>query len=364
MSLERSVTIGHGALPSLARAGWDELLDRAGCGDPLRRMAVLALPDPSARRAVPRAIVVSRDGTTVAAAALGARRGRGLTTVGHLGDQANWFDPAPPAVDEAARAALVEALLEQPGDLLLLDELPGDGEFVRAIAARRPDAQILEGPATFRIAPGTERRRRSLSARRREVGRLTRRAAERGTPLAVTAEGSWEAIRAQLPELLAMQEAAWKGRDPDDFTGTSQGRSFVAAAITALGTEGRVRLVRVEVGGRLAAFHLALVSGRRAILYKTAFDRTLTGLPGLGWCSLLAMIDRLEAEGVTDIDLGPWGGGYKAHIADPEPTVTIRLALSAPGRAYLVAARAKRGAQRGLSALVARPRGGGRAGSG
>ena len=78
-----------------------------------------------------------------------------------------------------------------------------------------------------------------------------------------------------------------------------------------------------------------------------------------------AVLERLEGRGVPCFRLNTdhFHEEYRVTMTD-EPTGTIRLALSAPGRAYLVAARAKRGAQRGLSALVARPRGGGRAGSG
>jgi CelD/BcsL family acetyltransferase involved in cellulose biosynthesis len=120
----------------------------------------------------------------------------------------------------------------------------------------------------------------------------------------------------------------------------------VRRAVEALGREGRARLVRLDVGERLGAFHLALVWGTRAVVYKTAFDRGLAGLPGLGWSSLLALIDRLAAEGVRSIDLGPWGGAYKSHVADAEATVTLRLPLSPAGRIYLMAAAATRGAAR------------------
>jgi hypothetical protein len=336
---------GPAALSALAEAGWDDLLARAGGRDPLRRSAVLTLPDPAGERAaVPRLVLAERGGRAVAGAALGVGRERGLVTVRHLGHAPNWFDPEPPAEDEEARAALAEALAAQPGDLLVLEELAEEGPLAGAIAGRRGDVELIPGPWTFRIATGS--RRMGAAPRRREARRLARRAAERGTPVRIAATADWPAIDRQLDELLGMQARAWRDRDPDAFTGTPEGLAFVRRAVEALGREGRARLVRLDVGERLGAFHLALVWGTRAVVYKTAFDRGLAGLPGLGWSSLLALIDRLAAEGVRSIDLGPWGGAYKSHVADAEATVTLRLPLSPAGRIYLMAAAVTRGAAR------------------
>jgi CelD/BcsL family acetyltransferase involved in cellulose biosynthesis len=65
---------------------------------------------------------------------------------------------------------------------------------------------------------------------------------------------------------------------------------------------------------------------------------------------LLAMVDHLGAEGVRRIDLGAGGDLYKSHLADPETTVAIRLALSPVGRVYLLAAEAKHVVGRRLQA--------------
>ena len=346
------VVDGAGALTELEAAGWDTLLGRAGARDPLRRTAVLRLAAPAGQRAArPRAVTVTRDDQIVAAAALGVRRERGLVTVRHMGHSENWFDLEPPALDGAARRALADALVRQRGDLLVLEDLAADGPLVSEVRRVRPDADLLPGPLTFRIATGSLRER--TSGRRREAGRLARRAAERGTPLGVTCTASWPIIERQLDALLDFQAQAWVHRDPDAFTGTPSGRAFVRSAVAAMGAENRARLTCVDVGGRLAAFHLSLVWGTRAVVYKTAFDRGFAGLPGLGWASLLATADSLASEGVRTIDLGAWGGAFKSHIADAEPTVCVRLALSPIGRAYLGAARAKSRAERLLSGAPA-----------
>lgn len=323
---------GPSAVPMLEAAGWDDLLARAGGRDPLRRGSVLRLPDP-AGRAVPRALLVDAGGRTVAAAALGTRRERGLVTVRHLGHGPNWFDPEPPALDGAARRDLARALLTQPGDILLLEELPAGGPLLAELRALHPGIELLPSPSTYRIATGDPRSR--PAPRRREAGRLARRAADRGTPLRLTTTASWDGVAGQLDALLDLQTRSWEGRPSDPFTRTPEGRAFVRAAIVAMGEEGMVRLSRVDVGDRLGAFHLSLAWGTEAVVYKTAFDRTLGGLPGLGWASLLATIDLLAAEGVRTIDLGAGGGDYKAHVALEEETVTVRAGISPAGRAYL-----------------------------
>jgi len=276
-------------------------------------------------------------------------------TVRHLGQAPNWFDPEPPAVDAAAYAALAKALATQPGDLLVLEELRADGPLATALVERRPDAQLLSGPPAFHVRTGSVRARGG--PRRREAGRLARRADDRDTPLRLRATADWAQVEPLLDEVLDLQARAWEGRDPDPFTGTATGRAFVREAVAAMGREDRVRLLRLHVGERMAAFHLSLVWGTRAVVYKTAFDRSLDALPGLGWASLLATIDRLAGEGVRTVDLGPWGDAFKSHIADAVPTVTIRLSLSPVGRAYLGAASAKRRAARLLRVprLTAQP---------
>ena len=331
---------GEGAVGALEEAGWDALLDRAGRRDPLRRSAVLRIPGPTAPSSpTGRALLIESGGMIVAGAALAVARERGLRTVRHMGSSQNWFDPEPPALGGEARRALARALVSQPGDILLLEEIAARSPLVAALRELRPDAELLPGPWSYRVAVTTSGSR--MAARRREAGRLARRAAERGTPLRLTSTAQWSTISPQLDELLGLQSRAWEGRGGDVFTVSPGGRAFVRAAIAAAGAEDRARLTRIDVGGALAAFHLSLVWGTSAVVYKTAFDRGLHGLPGLGWASLLATVDLLSSEGVRSIDLGPWGGGYKSHIAEPVPMVTMRVALSPAGRAYQVVAGAK-----------------------
>lgn len=331
---------GEAAVGALEAAGWDGLLDRAGHRDPLRRCAVLRIPGPTAPRSpTGRALLIERGGRVIAAAALAVARERGLRTVRHMGSSQNWFEPEPPALGDGARRALAQALVSQPGDLLLLEEITARSPLVSALRELRPDAELIPGPWSYRVTPGESGS--GLAGRRREAGRLARRAADRGTPLRLTSTAQWSVIAPQLDEVLGLQARAWEGRGGDVFTGSPGGRAFVRAAIRAVGAEDRARLTRIDVDGALAAFHLSFVWGTSAVVYKTAFDRGLRGLPGLGWASLLATVDLLSFEGVHSIDLGPWGGSYKSHIAEPVPMVTVRVALSTAGRAYLAVAGAK-----------------------
>jgi hypothetical protein len=303
---------------------------------------VLRIPDPTERPTTSRALLIERGGRAVAAAALAVGRERGLVAVRHLGHAPNWFDPEPPAAHAEGRRELARALIDQPGDLLVLEELSEASPLLAELRDLQPAMNVLPGPWTFRITSGGPRSR--VTARRSEARRLVRRATDRGTPLLLTSTAQWSAIAPQLDELLALQARMWEGREADVFTGSPEGRGFVRAAISGMGAENRVRLTRIDIGGRLGAFHLSLVWGTRAVVYKTAFDRRMEGLPGLGWASLLATVDLLTGEGVRTIDLGPWGGAYKSHIADGERTVTARVGLSPAGRLYLRAAAAKHGA--------------------
>ena len=338
---------GDGAIGALESAGWDDLLQEQG-HDPLRSAEVLALEQPDGWRQRPRAVIVERDGGVVAAAALGVRRERGLETVRHLGHPSGWLAPDPVVVDADAGAELLTGLLRQSGDVLVLEDLTASGPLVRSIHEICPGAQIIPGPATFR-AP-TDASGRAVSKRRSEVRRLERRAAERGAPVQVEVTSGWDdEMERRIDELLAFQATCRQDEEMDPFTATPEGRRCAARAIAALGRRGALRVAVATAGERIAAFHLALVSGDQAVGYKCASARDVEGLTGFGWATMLAMNDALAAEGVRSIDLGHGGEAYKAHLSGSEQLVTVRAALSRLGRAYLALGSRVRRAPRAAS---------------
>jgi uncharacterized protein YukE len=331
---------GRAALAALAEAGWDRLLEDSGRRDATRRMAALARPDPfsSPRRA--RAITVRRDGRVVAAAALTLRREGGLVVVRHHGPMPFAFDLEPPARDDAARDALAGALLDQGGDVLALEELPPEGGIAAALRRREPRVALLDAGNAYTV--DLRRPPASLRRRRRQAAQHARRAEAGGLPLTARYRSAWHEIEPRLDEALDLLRRSWTGRAADRYTGTAEGRRAMRELVHALGAEGRVRLAEVRADEQLAAFHIAFAWAPGAVLFKTAFDRRLPGLPGLGWRSLLTALDGLAEEGIAWAGLGSGGDEYKRHAAAPHPLVTVRAPLSPGGAAYLGLARAHR----------------------
>jgi len=337
------ITDGPGALDALHEAGWDAMLRADGGRDPLRLEGVLRLdPPPGARPQRPRALVVERGGRAVAAAALGVSRERGMATVRHLGHRLAWFDPEPPAIDEDARGALAEALVAQPGDILLLDELMADGPMATLLRTLRPGIETFEEYPAYRVP--TSLSTKHMTRRRAEARRLVRRAEDAGTPLVVSVTSDPAEIAAQTPELLTFKARCWEGRpEANRLTTEEAGQRWVGEAMRAMAGHGMLRLIRLDAGDRLASFGTGMVWGERAWAFQTATDRTLEGLPGLGWAGMLALIDAAAAEGAEVLDLGSGTDGYKRHIGRPDPVVTLRLPLSARGRLYLRLSGLRRG---------------------
>jgi len=332
---------GPDALPALLDAGWDGLLAADGCRDPLRLLAVLAAhPAPGTRPQIPRAVIVERDGRTVAAAALGTTRERGLVTVRHLGDRLSWFDPEPPAVDEDARAELAAALLGQPGDVLLLGELLAEGPMAGLLRAARPGIETFPEYPTYRVAADVTSS--FVSRRRRIVRRAGRRAAEAGTPIRVSVTSAPDEIAAEAARLMEFKARCWEGRDPNVLTGTPEGRAWVIGAIGAVGAAGLARLVRLDVGDRIASMYIGMAWGRRGFGFQTAVDRSFDALPSLGWASLLAFLDHVRDEGVEEVDVASGTDEYKSHVGRADTVVSLRVPLGARGRVYVGAVRTLR----------------------
>ncbi len=317
-------------LGSIAPVAWDGLLDACEIGDPFRRMSVLtAICGATGRDGW--MVAVHRDGDLVAGAPVWPERERGLRVWRHLGHSLNWFCPAPPASDDAARGELAERLLALPGDLLTLEELSPDDPLLAALRDRATVRIRRESP-TYRVR--TTERRASMHRRRREVSRMMRRAIDRGVPFAVEVTESGAEIASVLPELLALQVSAWSDRDADHMTATAEGRALVSTILAALAGEERLHLVRVRSESQTVGFALSALAPPRAVMFKTAHDR---GLSGVGWIGITSSLDSLAERGIEIVDLGSGGDHFKPQMAEPEPQVTAQVALSHTGRGFLFA---------------------------
>ncbi len=326
---------GDEVLRDLAEAGWDGLVGARPLSDPLRRMAWLDAWRTEAGQGVePRCVIVDRGTATVAAAPLEAVSRGGLRIVRHLGHADAWFDIEPPAVDDAARTALLRAVSEEPGDILLLDGLSADEDGVAVLRAAIPEVR-LEPTETWRLTLADPPR--SLRKRRKEAGRATRRAADRGVTFSQSSSADWSYIGPRLGRLLDFHAANFPGDGPNLLAGVGIRRRFAERAIAAVGAEGRARLTEICVeGGPLVAWDLALVGdGAGAVAYAGAFDRSREDLTALGWISMLAMIEALGDEGVEVLDFGPGPAPYKDLISRAVPLVRAVAPLSRRGRLAL-----------------------------
>ncbi len=331
---------GDGVLPRLAQAGWDDLVGAHAPADPLRRTAWLTAWRAEAGASVaPRCVIVDRGRAPVAIAPLEVATRGGLRLVRHLGQGDAWFHIAPPAADADALAVLLAAIAAEPGDILQLDGFAADEDTVAALRTAIPGVRLTAGE-TWRLEVADPPR--SVRKRRKEVGRAQRRAAERGVSLAVDVTGDWSEIGPRLPALLDFHAAHFPGEGDNLLAGPGVRRRFTERAIAAMGAEGRVRLAEVRVeGGPMVAWDLALVGdGGSAVAYAGAFDRDRDDVTMLGWISMLAMIEALEAEGVGLVDFGPGPAPYKDLISRAVPLVRATAPLSLRGRAALGAHRA------------------------
>gem|GEM_PF-6810688 len=289
-------------------------------------------------------------GRLTAAAPLMLTRERGLRVARTLGHPSNWFDAEPPA-EAGAADGLAAELCALDADVLTLAEVRPSSPLVQALAAHRPVRLRHEYP-TYRVrteeSPG-------LPARRREAGRVLRRAQRAGAHVEVDTLGAWPEVEAALDAALALHLRRWVAADadtgggppPDELVVTPEGRELVRRCLVHLGRAGALRLTRITIDGRLAAFALAAVTGARAVMYRTAHDRTSPHASGLGAAALVTSMGDLGAEGVGVIDLGAGGDAFKRHFADPEPVVTLQAALSRRGRVLLRAAGARAALGRG-----------------
>ena len=331
---------GEGVIDTLAGAGWDDLPAGNGPADPLRRTAWLrAWRGGPGAGVEPRCVIVDRARSVVAAGPLEVVTRRGLRIVRHLGQGDAWFHIEPPAVDDRARELMLSAIAVEPGDILLLDGFSADPDTTDALRSSIRGAQLTP-TETWRLSVAEPPR--SMRKRRKEAGRAQRRAAERGVAVNVSVTSSWGEIDSRLHALLDFHRDHFAGDGPNLLAGPGTRRRFAQAGISALGAEGRARLVEVTLkDGPVVAWDLAFVGdGHNAVAYAGAFDRSREDIGALGWISMSRAIEALDEEGVEMIDFGPGPAPYKDLISTSVPLVRVTAPLSARGRVALAGRRA------------------------
>jgi CelD/BcsL family acetyltransferase involved in cellulose biosynthesis len=283
---------------------------------------------------LPVAVTVERDGELVAGAPLVMINGGPVARVRLLGADGPWFNLEPPARDEAARRALFQAMRQVPGDVLMLEGIERDGQsaaLAREILPRGPVVPTADG---FRLAIADPPK--SMRKRRKEVRRGLRRAADAGRALSSQAYRGREVLP-RLDDLLDFHAAHFDREGVNGLAG-EEARPFTRHALAELSADA-LRLVEVrDHEGELVAFDIAIVSGTYAASYTGALDRG-SGLPNLGWISVMALIECLDEEGIEVVDFGAESEAYKGLIAREVPLCRVYVPISARGRAALVARR-------------------------
>jgi|SRR5579863_353072 len=111
----------------------------------------------------------------------------------------------------------------------------------------------------------------SLPAKRlKEWRRLRRRLEERGALRFLSARDS-EAFE----KFLALEAKGWKGRRGAPLAADSGRAAFARATASAMASEGKLRVDRLELGGATIAAGVILTAGDKAFYWKTAFDEGL-----------------------------------------------------------------------------------------
>lgn len=222
---------------------------------------------------------------------------------------------APEAAEPVISAWLTHLAsdVSRPG-LLRLPLIVEDGHFAAAlgIVLRRlqmPSADFARHSRP-QLVPGDDRSAylaQAISAHRhRELRRSIRRLADEGA-LLFTASTAPEAVDKEIEDFLVLEAQGWKGEAGTAAVRHEELRSFMKAAIHALGAEGKVAINRILLDGRAIAATITLRSGDGAWFWKTAYDETLARFaPGV---LLAAALTEDLAENVaiarTDSCAGP-----------------------------------------------------------
>lgn len=314
---------------------WDGLLERAHHPDPLRRSSYLrAWLEFIGVDVTPLVVGVRRRGDLIAGAVLVGSRRRGLRITRQIGSSGDLAQPELPAVDDAARAALNDALRGLRADLLVLEGLDEAGATIAGLRESGLPFRLEDPVSRHRLVVADRNRR--LRERDKRVRKLIRSLArsEREARTLVIRDPS--EMVARLPALLDFQARHWAGDQAENqLAGPGLRRAFSERALSALAREGRLWNAEFRVDDRLAAFQLVAIGERSALLYNGAYDRSDAQLSGAGWASMLAAADAVEEAQIPQLDTGPGDFDYKRAFGEPIASSTAYVPISLLGRAAM-----------------------------
>jgi CelD/BcsL family acetyltransferase involved in cellulose biosynthesis len=261
-----------------------------------------------------RICTVHRDGELVGALPLVAR-GRLLSS------PTNAHTPvfAPLGADDAVQAVAEAASIDRHRSLVVT-HLPSGGTAAHILA----DASLRAGRLTW-IEPGqlspvvdTSGDVDAYHARlgrhtRRELLRLRRKLEAEQAAVVRTLDAPTN-LGAQLDAFFDLEARGWKGRRGTAILSSERTTAFYKAVAAGFAGRGELRVSTIEVGDRLIAFDLGLVSAERLWVVKGSYDEAYRRYaPGL--LLLLAEIERAFELGLDAVELLGDAEPYKRKFA-------------------------------------------------
>jgi CelD/BcsL family acetyltransferase involved in cellulose biosynthesis len=135
----------------------------------------------------------------------------------------------------------------------------------------------------------------------KELRRLRRRLGEQGDLTYVSARTPND-IRPALERFLALESSGWKGRRGTGLLCDPSTATFARALVRHLARRGRCRIDALELNGKPIAMGIVLLTGERAVYWKTCFDENFSRFSP-GSIFSLEMTDAvLGDDDVTTID--------------------------------------------------------------
>jgi CelD/BcsL family acetyltransferase involved in cellulose biosynthesis len=220
-----------------------------------------------------------------------------------------------PLVDRSEAEAVIAAWLEHLSSdpavppLLLLPFVPTAGTFNTALVSvleqsRRRHAMFGRHQRAL-LAPGAERERyieRVMSSGRRKELRRQRRRLKEIAPVSFASSQGPADITAALKDFLIIEASGWKGAAGTAAVCDPRICRFMEAAVAALAADGRARVDRLMLDGRIVAAGITLRSGDTGWCWKIAYDEGHSRFsPGVQF--MVELTERLLAEpGLVRVD--------------------------------------------------------------
>jgi len=192
----------------------------------------------------------------------------------------NWHTPSfePLAIDEAARASLIEALLApRPHriDLSFVD--PGGAGVEQCLRTGRSSGfqtvlRVIQRSPYIEIDADWESFEAQIPSRRRSKMRRFRRRLEEQGSLSVELEHGDRGLEALLDEGFAIEGSGWKGERGTAIISSPETERFYREVAAWASERGWLRLWFLRLDGRAIAFGFCLEQGGAHYELKVGFD--------------------------------------------------------------------------------------------